>query len=72
MVIRIAASLGQKAEDAATRYRVMLGLSRNPVSSPLRVLDFGCGAAHLLEFIKANKVGNIEYSGLERRFYRKT
>ncbi len=54
-----------KAEDAATRYRVMLGLIRNPVSLPVRLLDFGCGAAHLLEFIRANKIENIEYSGLD-------
>jgi SAM-dependent methyltransferase len=32
---------------------------------PVRLLDFGCGAAHLYEYIRANGIDNFEYSGLD-------
>ena len=30
-----------------------------------KVLDFGCGAGHLLEFIEAKKLNHIDYIGLD-------
>lgn len=62
-----------KLEDVNTRYKVMLDLlwfnenSNNNIS----LLDFGCGTAHLFEYIKEKKYDNIEYSGLDisQKFY---
>jgi SAM-dependent methyltransferase len=59
-----------KAQDAETRYRVMLELIPAPrhslVKVPnVRLLDFGCGASHLYEHIVANGVAGIEYVGLD-------
>jgi SAM-dependent methyltransferase len=54
-----------KAEDAETRYRVMLDVIREPAPPRLRLLDFGCGASHLYEYILANGVTGIEYIGLD-------
>lgn len=44
--------------DAATRYRVMLGVIKDDANVTL--LDFGCGAGHLLEYVKRNK----QYKGV--------
>ncbi len=50
--------------DAVKRYEVMLDLVKtNEQSNTL--LDFGCGAAHLYEYILNNKIEGIEYSGLD-------
>jgi hypothetical protein len=55
-----------KAEDVATRHEVMLGVVRRPPSRPpVRLLDFGCGASHLFEHIRARGIADIEYSGLD-------
>ena len=54
-----------KAEDAETRYRVMLEVIRLPRSPIVKLLDFGCGASHLYEHILATGVGGIEYMGLD-------
>jgi len=62
-----------KAQDAETRYRVMLelipaprhSLVNVPNLSNVRLLDFGCGASHLYEHIVANGVVGIEYVGLD-------
>lgn len=51
-------------EDAMKRYQVMLGIVRD-INVHNSVLDFGCGTAHLLEYILENKINNIEYSGLD-------
>ena len=53
------------AADARTRYRVMLDLVREPSEHPVSLLDFGCGAGHLLDFIRANGIGAINYRGLD-------
>jgi hypothetical protein len=53
-------------EDADTRYRVMLELM--PASTHdnnISLLDFGCGASHLYDYILREKIPNIEYSGLD-------
>lgn len=52
-------------EDAETRYRVMLEVIREDRSGRITLLDFGCGASHLYDFILRNKFDNIEYSGLD-------
>lgn len=55
-----------KAEDVPARYSVMLDLIPEPSRrEPVRLLDFGCGAAHLYEYIQARGLKNIEYSGLD-------
>ena len=55
-----------KADDVSKRHRVMLEVikpeSRNEEVS---LLDFGCGAAHLNEYILQQGLKNIEYSGLD-------
>ena len=56
-----------KLDDVHKRYHVMLDMIRlqkceKGVST---LLDFGCGTAHLLEFIGANDYGNLIYSGLD-------
>jgi SAM-dependent methyltransferase len=53
-------------EDAHTRHRVMLEVIRPGIGAePHRVLDFGCGAAHLMEHIRAEKRTDIDYAGLD-------
>ena len=56
-----------KLEDVTTRYKVMLDIIRVNEESNTHVslLDFGCGTAHLLDFIQKNKHQNIVYSGLD-------
>jgi len=54
-----------KAQDAETRYRVMLELIRLPRPPIVKLLDFGCGASHLYEHIVANGIGGIDYTGLD-------
>lgn len=49
--------------DADKRYRVMLDLIPN---EPVELLDFGCGASHLYEFIQKQPAKErINYSGLD-------
>ncbi|WP_294199955.1 class I SAM-dependent methyltransferase [uncultured Chryseobacterium sp.] len=51
-------------EDAVKRYKVMLDIIRE-TDTLSSILDFGCGTAHLLEYILDNKIDNIKYSGLD-------
>ncbi len=39
-----------RAEDAELRHAVMLGVIASTESPPIRLLDFGCGAGHPLEY----------------------
>jgi SAM-dependent methyltransferase len=55
----------KKPEYAALRYRVMLDGLRADWPRPLSLLDFGCGASHLLEYIRAQGLDGITYSGLD-------
>ncbi len=50
--------------DAEARYRVMLGVIRDP-AAPASILDFGCGASHLYEFILKQARPQIRYCGLD-------
>jgi SAM-dependent methyltransferase len=51
-------------EDALKRYQVMLDLVRESDGS-VSLLDFGCGAAHLYEYIIEKGLTKINYSGLD-------
>jgi SAM-dependent methyltransferase len=51
--------------DAEKRYRVMLEVVRPAEAEPLALLDFGCGAGHLLEHLRANRRTDIDYTGLD-------
>ena len=61
-----------KKDDADKRYGIMLELIKVDDSKRIKLLDFGCGASHLYDFIiknsdnKLSKIYNkIEYSGLD-------
>lgn len=51
--------------DASVRYQVMLDVIRAEGTSNVSLLDFGCGASHLYEYILENELGHIRYSGLD-------
>src|SRR4051812_46322163 len=53
------------AADAQTRYRVMLEVIRTPLSEPLTLLDFGCGAAHLYDHLNRSGRADIRYVGVD-------
>lgn len=53
------------AADAQTRYRVMLEVMRPGAARMLSVLDLGCGAAHLLDYLRASGRSEIDYVGLD-------
>src|SRR5215472_5186927 len=52
-------------EAAETRYRVMLDLIRSPPGQAVSLLDLGCGASHLLDFIARQQITGIDYTGLD-------
>lgn len=52
-------------EDVDRRYQVMLGVIKEDAVGKVRLLDFGCGASHLYEYILRNRITTIEYSGLD-------
>jgi SAM-dependent methyltransferase len=54
--------------DIDKRYNVMLGILdivKLNTKENETLLDFGCGTAHLLEYINRNEIKDIEYSGLD-------
>ena len=55
------------ADDANKRYKVMLDIItfKDTAGSHVSVLDFGCGAAHLQQYILDNNIQNINYTGLD-------
>ena len=53
------------AKDVDTRYRVMLGVVRESHDTNVSLLDFGCGAAHLYEYMQRERIQGIEYAGLD-------
>ena len=53
------------AEDAQARYRVMLEVIKGTPAEKVNLLDFGCGASHLYEYILKYRYDQIEYSGLD-------
>jgi SAM-dependent methyltransferase len=56
-----------KANDAIKRYKVMLDIIKfaGDTSKNNSLLDFGCGAAHLYQYILEKGIGDIEYAGLD-------
>ena len=53
-------------EDVFKRFNVMLEIINfATVNKKVSLLDFGCGTAHLLEYINKNNIQNIEYNGLD-------
>jgi SAM-dependent methyltransferase len=54
-----------KEEDVDKRYSVMLDVVPSAAPRPVRLLDFGCGAAHLYERIQRVPQRGIEYCGLD-------
>jgi SAM-dependent methyltransferase len=54
-----------KAEDVDVRHRVMLDVIRpDPAGRTPRLLDFGCGASHLYEYIRREGLV-VDYAGLD-------
>jgi SAM-dependent methyltransferase len=52
--------------DTDLRYQVMLGLAKRESDGPVDLLDFGCGLAHLYEYIQRNPPDPpVRYSGLD-------
>lgn len=52
--------------DALKRFEVMLEvISFKKEYQDISVLDFGCGTAHLLEYMKTNNLDYIKYTGLD-------
>ena len=56
--------VGWPRNDADVRYQVMLDLFRPSVARQ-SLLDFGCGASHLYEYILRRGIDGIDYSGLD-------
>lgn len=56
-----------KASDVDKRYAVMLDVVRktNPSDTPSTLLDFGCGASHLYEYMQRRGMRHLAYSGLD-------
>ena len=54
-----------KIEDVDRRHRVMQEVIRTPPSVPVKLLDFGCGAAHFYDFICRNRLDHITYCGMD-------
>jgi SAM-dependent methyltransferase len=52
------------AHDAATRYRVMLEVIRDPAQRNV-LLDFGCGLGHLYDYIQSRGLRELDYVGLD-------
>jgi cyclopropane fatty-acyl-phospholipid synthase-like methyltransferase len=52
------------ADDAAKRYQVMLDLIR-PSPTLQTLLDFGCGASHLYQYMLEHDVPRLQYAGLD-------
>lgn len=55
----------KKQEYADLRYRIMLEGIRPHWARPLQLLDFGCGASHLYEYMQSRSYAGIVYSGLD-------
>lgn len=54
-----------RQEDAELRYEVMLDLVRPIPNHSVSLLDFGCGASHLYEYLRRQGRTDVEYSGLD-------
>jgi SAM-dependent methyltransferase len=52
-------------ELAELRYRVMLEVIRGSRDEQVSLLDFGCGASHLLDHMLQHDLSRVSYSGLD-------
>jgi trans-aconitate methyltransferase len=53
-------------KDAQLRYKIMMDITKDSETDLISLLDFGCGTAQLLEYIRKHlPVANIEYTGLD-------
>ena len=53
-------------EDVFKRYKIMLDLINfKNDKAPISLLDFGCGTAHLYQFILEQNIKHITYEGLD-------
>ena len=55
----------KSAEHADRRYRVALDVVREEAGASVSLLDFGCGASHLYDYMLRHGRTGIEYSGLD-------
>lgn len=53
-----------KKEDVSKRYEVMLEVIKDKASE-LTLLDFGCGASHLYEYLTVHGFTHVRYAGLD-------
>jgi SAM-dependent methyltransferase len=53
------------ADDAKTRYRVMLDVIRQSTPAAVRLLDLGCGASHLYEYLRETGREDVDYTGID-------
>ena len=53
-----------KDQDVDHRYRVVLE-SIKPEHHPCSILDYGCGLAHLYQYMNENGISDIHYTGLD-------
>jgi SAM-dependent methyltransferase len=54
-----------RADEVDLRYAIMLGVIPPGSPRPARLLDFGCGAGHLLQFVRRRRLPGLEYHGLD-------
>lgn len=56
-----------KQQDVDKRYKVMLDVVKfaEENATEVSLLDFGCGAGHLLDFINDHKIVQLNYTGLD-------
>ena len=52
-------------QHADLRYRVMLDVIRGSQDEEVTLLDFGCGASHLFEYMLEQGIACVRYSGLD-------
>jgi len=54
-----------RENEVPLHYKVMLEVIRTGKTKRVSLLDFGCGASHLYEYMLRNNFDNIDYSGLD-------
>lgn len=61
----LGAGYTRTAEEPRSQYALMLEVVREK-DTPVHILDFGCGLAHMLDYIQERPdLANIRYSGLD-------
>jgi len=54
-----------RLDDVDTRHGVMLGVVANDCETPVRLLDFGCGAGHFYDYLQQQGLDRFTYAGLD-------